>query len=87
MGYNWKRQMKQGENKNKHKQGLPRSNDINQMTTEELREHIRKMRLQQMTDNGNVKGKKEAPKNAARMKETRKQIARAMTVLAKRVSA
>ena len=79
--------MKQSENRIRHKQNLPRSNDINQMTNDELRDHIRKMRAQQMTDNGNVKGKKGAPKNAARMKETRKQIARAMTVLAKRVSA
>jgi ribosomal protein L29 len=63
---------------------LPNSNEINQMSSNEIREHIKKYKLSLMTDVGRNTGKGLTLENPSRIRETKRTIARMMTVLVRR---
>jgi ribosomal protein L29 len=66
----------------KHRLGMPRANDINQMSNAELREALSKLRVEYMGDKSNVERGGTSP--TGRMRETRRAIARILTVMNKR---
>jgi ribosomal protein L29 len=57
---------------------------MNEMSSDELRTIIKDARLQNMTLNAQVKSQKKAIEHPSRIKENRRMIARAMTILVKR---
>ena len=59
-------------------------NEMNQMSSEELRKIIADQKKAQMTFYGLSKGKSELPQNPGSIRQGRKMIARAMTILVKR---
>lgn len=64
--------------------GLPTMNDINGMSSNELREHIEKYRKALMSLNGQVKGQQKSIENPMRLRHTRRTVARMITVLVRR---
>lgn len=66
----------------KHRLGMPRIADIDQMSNIELRETLSKLRTEYMGDKSDVERGGTAP--TGRMRETRRTIARILTVMNKR---
>ena len=63
---------------------IMKGKEMHQMSSEELRKLLADAKLQKVTLLGLSKGKKEAPKNSSAIKENRRTIARAMTILVQR---
>ena len=64
--------------------GLPNINEIDQMSSTEIREHVAEYRAALMTLNGQVKGQKKSIENPAQIKHIKRTIARMITVLVRR---
>lgn len=64
--------------------GLPNMAEIDQMSSVEIREHIHSYRASMMTLNGQVKGQKKSIENPMRIRQTKRTIARMITVLVRR---
>jgi ribosomal protein L29 len=58
--------------------------EIDQMSSVEIREHISQYRSSLMTLNGQVKGQKKDIENPMRIRQTKRTIARMITVLVRR---
>lgn len=63
---------------------LPSMVEIDQMSSIEIREHISQYRSSLMTLNGQVKGQKKNIENPMRIRQTKRTIARMITVLVRR---
>lgn len=62
----------------------PTARDINEMSSVEIREEIKKLRADLMHYNGVVKGKKQTIENPMIIRETKRTLARMITILIKR---
>lgn len=66
------------------KSGLPKMNDINGMSSTELREHIKAYRTSMVSLNGQVHGQQKGIQNPMMIRQTKRTIARMITVLIRR---
>lgn len=68
----------------KNVSGLPKMNEIDQMSSNEIREHVKEYRAALMTLNGQVKGQKKSIENPGQIRHIKRTIARMITVLVRR---
>lgn len=64
--------------------GLPTMQEIDQMSSTEIREHVKQYRATMMSLNGQVKGQRKSIENPGQIRQTKRTIARMITVLIRR---
>ncbi len=64
--------------------GLPNMAEIDQMSSIEIREHVKQYRAAMMRLNGQVKSQKKSIENPGQIRQTKRTIARMITVLIQR---